>query len=267
MENEAQLAAVIGHEIGHYLERHTLERLRDIKTRSAFAQFLGVFGLVGAIGQVAVIASALAYSRDQERAADRVAVTLMRNAGYDPAEAPRVWSNLLLELNARSEDEASRESPLFATHPAPEERQEALAQLAQSQAGGETHEERWRQKTTPHLLGWLMEEVKRGRHEQTIALLTRMIERSASHPETLFARGETLRMRGRGEDLDRALADYESAVRLGGEPPETHRGLGLIYRERQQWPEAKERFARYLELAPAAPDAMLIRSYMEGPAT
>ena len=56
-------------------------------------------------------------------------------------------------------------------------------------------------------------------------------------------------------------------TKLGGEPAETHRGLGLIYRQYEQLPEAKVRFERYLELAPTAPDAMLIRSYVEGPAT
>jgi Zn-dependent protease with chaperone function len=65
VENEAQLAAILGHEIGHYLQRHSLERLRDARTRSAFGQFLGVFGLVGAIGQLAVLASMMAYSREQ----------------------------------------------------------------------------------------------------------------------------------------------------------------------------------------------------------
>lgn len=42
VENEAQLAAVLGHEIGHYLRRHALERLRDARSRSAFGQILGV---------------------------------------------------------------------------------------------------------------------------------------------------------------------------------------------------------------------------------
>ena len=118
MENEAQFAAVIAHELGHYMERHSLERLRDIQTRTAFAQFLGVFGAIGAVGQIAVLASALAYSRDQERAADRISVNLMRKAGYDPAEAAKVWGNLLLEFNAPDAD-AARDNALFASHPAP----------------------------------------------------------------------------------------------------------------------------------------------------
>ena len=51
VDNEAQLAAVLGHEIGHYLSRHSLERLRDVKSRAAFGQFLGLLGVAGAVGQ------------------------------------------------------------------------------------------------------------------------------------------------------------------------------------------------------------------------
>jgi predicted Zn-dependent protease len=267
MENEAQLAAVIGHEIGHYLERHQVERLRDVKDRTAFAQFLGAFGLVGAVGQIVVLASALAYTRDQERIADRIGVELMRKAGYDPRQAAEVWGNLLLEIKAGEAHDPERESPLFAAHPAPEERQEALAQLTGTARGGEIHEERWRARVRRHLTDWLAEEIKRGHHEQSIALLTRMIERSPAQAAFAWARGEVLRLRARGEDLDGALNDYATAARIGNEPPETHRGMGLIYRTREQMPEATASFRRYLELAPDAPDALMIRSYMEGPAT
>jgi predicted Zn-dependent protease len=264
LDNEAQLAAVIGHEIGHYVERHIVDRLRDIKDRTAFAQFLGIFGLVGAIGQIAVLASAFAYSRDQERAADAISTALMAKAGYDPAEAAKVWGNLLLELKARDEAEASRESPLFATHPGAEERQQTLVELARSHPGGVTHAERWRSMVRPYWREWLAEEVKRGRHDQSVALLTRMLAQTPAEAEFAFARGEVFRQRGRTEDLDAALTDYTTAVSTGSEPPETHRGMGLIYQARQQTPEARTSFERYLQLAPSAPDALLIKSYMGG---
>jgi beta-barrel assembly-enhancing protease len=64
MENEAQLASVIGHEIGHYLQRHSLERLRDARAKSAFATLMAPFGLVGLVGQMGAIASLLAFSRE-----------------------------------------------------------------------------------------------------------------------------------------------------------------------------------------------------------
>jgi predicted Zn-dependent protease len=263
VENEAQLAAVLGHEIGHYMERHTLERLRDIKSRSAFAQFLGLFGLVGAVGQLAVLASAFAYSRDQERDADRIGLKLMREAGYDPAEAPKVWRNLQLELKSRPEGDPTRVNPMFASHPAPEERQETLKKLADATPGGATFEERWTEKVRPFIREWLAEEVKRGQHEESIALFTRMIANAPARADFLCARGDAYRMRGKAEDWRAAQSDYEAAISLGNEPAETHRGLAAIYRQRKQLPEARASFMRYLELAPDAPDAAMIKSYVE----
>lgn len=263
MENEAQLAAVIGHEIGHYLARHSVDRLRDVKARTAFGQFLGIFGVAGAIGQLAVLAGAMAYSRDHEREADTIGVTLMHKAGYDGAEASKVWQNLLLELKARGGDNPFSMSPMLATHPAPEERQETLAQLAKTASGGVTNEAQWRDKMKPFLREWLMEEVRRGQHEESIALLTRMIGSSPAQADFAYARGEVYRLRAQENDLDAAIADYQLAVRVGGEPPETHRGLGAIYRLRNQAAEARVSFERYLKLAPNAPDISMIRNYME----
>jgi regulator of sirC expression with transglutaminase-like and TPR domain len=59
------------------------------------------------------------------------------------------------------------------------------------------------------------------------------------------------------------VVDYSAAVAIGGEPPETHRGLGLIHRARRQLQEARQDFERYLERASEAPDAAMIRSYLE----
>ncbi len=263
VDNEAQLAAVLGHEIGHYLSRHTLERLRDIKSRSAFGQFLGLFGLVGAVGQLAVLASAFAYSRDQEREADRIGLILMRQAGYDPLEASKVWRNLQLELKARPDGDPSRTNPMFASHPASEERQQTLKTLAEAAPGGSAFEERWKEKLTPFMRGWLADEVKRGQHEESIALFTRMIAYAPTRPEFFCARADSYRTRGKGEDWKAAQSDYDAAISIGGEPAETHRGLAAIYRQRKQLPEARASFQRYLELAPDAPDAAMIKSYIE----
>jgi len=204
-----------------------------------------------------------AYTRDQERDADRIGLALMRKAGYDALEAPKVWSNLLLEINARPGHDPARDSVLFATHPAPAERQDELKRMAETSPGGSTNRETWEGKVKPYLRAWLDDEVKRGQHEESIALLTRMMKEAPSQADLPFARGETYRLRGQGGDLDAALADYQAAIALGGEPPETHRGMGLIYRARNQLPEAKASFQRYLEAAPDAPDYLMIKSYVE----
>lgn len=261
-DNEAQLAAVLGHEIGHYMERHSLERLRAAKSSSAVGQFLGLLGPVGLIGQVGVVAGMFAYSREHERDADRIGALLMNRAGYDVSEAPKVWANLMLESKASPGGGKERNS-LFATHPASEERQEALSELAATYPGGARNEEPWQKSCAPYLREWLRDEVKRGQHEESIALLTRAMARSIGRGEYLYARGETYRLRAGEGDLDHSIEDFRGAAALGDEPPETHRGLGMIYRARKRSSDARASFERYLELAPQAPDVLMIRNYLE----
>ena len=125
------------------------------------------------------------------------------------------------------------------------------------------NEAQWRQGIEPFLRDWLNEEVKRGQHEESLALLSRIVERSPSQPEYRFSRGEVYRLRGGETDLESAIADYRAAIAVGGEPPETHRGLGMIYRTRNNAADARASFQRYIELAPDAADSAMIKSYIQ----
>lgn len=262
LENEAQLAAVIGHEIGHYLQRHSVQRLRDIKSKSAFGQVLGLFGLAGALGQVAVMASAFAYGREHEMEADRVGAILMHEAGYDVGEAARVWANLLAEAKAQAGKEPAQTAPLFATHPAPPERQTGLEQIAKALPGGTVGEAAFTARTAPLLDDWLQDEVKRGQHAESLVLLSRHLERGFQ-PETMrYYRGEVYRLRGQDGDRELALADYEVAAAGSTPSARAFRGIGLIRRQSGARAEAQQALLRYLELMPDAPDAALIQSYI-----
>ncbi|MCX7163036.1 MAG: M48 family metallopeptidase [Rhodocyclales bacterium] len=262
MENEAQLAAVIGHEVGHYLQRHSIERLRDIKAKAAASQVLGLFGLVGAIGQLGVMASAFAYGREHEHEADRIGAWLMHRAGYRVAESALVWNNLLDEARAREGEEPSQTSPLFATHPAPPERRDSLARLAELLPGGTTGAEQFAAHTAHLLDEWLQDEIKRGQYAESLVLLSRRIKADSDPDLMRYYRGEVHRLRGQAGDHDLAWNDYQAAVVGEHPPPPAFRGIGLVARQRGQKNEARQAFARYLELAPAAPDAALIKSYL-----
>lgn len=263
VENEAQLAAVLGHEIGHYLERHSLAMLRDAKSRSAFASFMAVFGVVGLIGQLAAAGGLYGFSRENERKADEIGLSLMSKGGYDPREAATVWHNMLLEAKADPALDPTKGSIFFATHPPIEERRETLSKMASTLPQGQTNAAQWQERIAPYRLEWLNEEVKRNAPLQSLVLLNRLIERNPQQADYTFARAEVYRLRAKDNDLDLALADYQKAQSIGKEPPETHRGMGMIYRERKQVAEAKTAFSRYLELAPEASDFLMIKSYVE----
>src|SRR3546814_20049488 len=99
MENDAQLAAVVGHEIGHNQAHHAAQRMSTSAATDLGIQAIGaalsagnigyaneVAGLLGVGAQYGVI---LPYSRDQELEADRMGLLFMARAGYDPREIGR----------------------------------------------------------------------------------------------------------------------------------------------------------------------------------
>jgi beta-barrel assembly-enhancing protease len=262
VDNEAQLASVLGHEIGHYMRRHTLERLRDIKARAAFMTFMAAFGAVGAIGQLATMAGAMSFSRDQERDADSIGITLMREAGYDPREASKVWDNLRAELAGAPGGDPTKNSVFFATHPPSIERSETLARLAENASGGFKGDAELTDQLAGFQFDLLEDEMKRGQYGETVLLLNRMVVRSPQRADLLYFRGETRRLRDKDGDLTDASTDLRAAIALGKPPAQAHRSLGFVHQKMNQKSEAQAEFSRYVELLPQAPDVELIRSYI-----
>lgn len=261
VDNEAQLAAVLGHEMGHYLSRHTLERMRDVKNKTAVAAFMGMFGLVGAIAQIGVVASAFAFSRDQEQQADRWGMKLMRDAGYDCSQAAQVWDNLIAELQVTGGADAGKRSALFATHPPAADRRDELLRLAGT-AGGALGADEYRAAIAPHRLEWMQDEVRRGQYEESLVLFGRMLKRDPDDAQALFARGEVYRLRDATGDTDLALADLSRCVAEMKAPADAFRSLGLVYRRRSDAASANSAFEKYLALAPDSADAALIKTYL-----
>ncbi len=261
VENEAQLAAVVGHELAHYLERHALEQLQDAKSRSAFAQFIGMFGAVGALAQLGLLAGAFAFSREHETRADRLGMQLMKRASYDGQEAAKVWDNLLGELKVTGGEEVGSRSPMFATHPAVAERRNTLMAMAGG-ASGERGVATLRSVLAPHRQNWLQDEIKRGQYEESLVLFDRLLGQHHTDAALLLSRGEVFRLRAGTDDLPRALQDLSAAAAMPDVPPEVHRSLAFVHRQREDKAAAIASFERYLQLLPQAVDAPLIERYL-----
>ena len=125
--SEAELANVLGHEIGHVAARHAAQR--DIAAKTAgLATILGTVGAVMAgtdgrtVAGVQMLGAGLvsAYGRDQEREADRIAQDLAVSVGVDPMG----MSDFLRSLDGtiRLEQGFSRQTGFFDTHPSTPER-------------------------------------------------------------------------------------------------------------------------------------------------
>lgn len=107
VKNEAGLAAVIAHEVAHAVARHGAERLsQQLALRGAVSVGGEILKkkdgsldgstklLLGALGMGGTIGVILPYSRVHEFEADRIGQIYMARAGYDPAEAVRLWGRM-----------------------------------------------------------------------------------------------------------------------------------------------------------------------------
>lgn len=101
-KTQAQLAAVIGHEIGHVQAKHGAERV-SLNMASQLGQQAAAIGLQGnkdsqlimaAIGLGSQIGVMLPYSRTHESEADFIGLILMARAGFEPKESVQLWINM-----------------------------------------------------------------------------------------------------------------------------------------------------------------------------
>jgi len=96
---DAELAAVIGHEIAHALREHSREAVsRAVAQQAGIAVLATVAGLgeggVNLASQVAQVTFSLPRSRQQESEADQIGLELMARAGYDPHAAITLWQKM-----------------------------------------------------------------------------------------------------------------------------------------------------------------------------
>ncbi len=132
VRNDDQLAAVLGHEVGHAVAQHAAERYSQTAATSAglgilqgaagdYAQAAGAIGGLGA--QLGVL---LPFSRRHELEADRLGVDYMQRAGYRPSEAIALWRLMAQQRQGSTPEFAS-------THPSDASRIAALEEYIRSQ--------------------------------------------------------------------------------------------------------------------------------------
>ena len=144
MNNEAELASLIGHEAGHVAARHTSQRMtRGLLTAVVLSGATVAAGdqmgdLVAGLGGIGAGALLAGYSRNQEREADSLGLTYMVRSDYNP-DGFKGLMNMLKEMSGRNE---SYLATLFSTHPMSSERYDTAVREVETEYAEE-------QKTNP----------------------------------------------------------------------------------------------------------------------
>ncbi len=142
-KNDAQLAAVLGHEVGHVIAKHGSERVSQqvavqggLAALNATGKASGtVVGLLGAGAQVGIL---LPFSRTHESEADVIGLDYMSRAGFDPRESVELWKNMAAASGGKAPPQ------WLSTHPSNQSRidnltahlPESIAKFNQAQAAG-----------------------------------------------------------------------------------------------------------------------------------
>lgn len=269
-QNEAQLAAVLGHEYTHFAERHSIRLYRDVKSKSASATWLAFTG-IGLIASFGLAASLFSFSREMEHDADMGGIRLMAAAGYDTREAPRIWEQLREEMDAtaaarNTKSRKDRDGGLFATHPPTAERVAYLTTAAATVPGvsGQTGEAAYRAGLGGWWTQFMEDQLKRNDFGASDYLLT-SLGKTAWTAGLLYERGELYRRRAAPGDLERADAFYTEAMAGAGVPAEAWRGRGLTRLKLGRVEAARADLTEYLHRAPDAPDRTMIATMAGDP--
>lgn len=276
MRNEAQFAAVLGHESGHYLRRHSVRSWRDIKAKTATMSFFALAGaatgtwyyLASAINSTLLL-SLFQFSREMESEADAYGLKLMYESQYSTTAAAEVWSQIIEERKAsaaaRNKKYKDRATSLVSTHPPSAERMtdlttsaEELLSRAPAEARYDDRREQFLAAVAPHRPMLIDEQVKLNDSGASLYLIN-TLARDGWDGTLRYYEGETYRLRDESGDNTRAAAAYAAAVQFVDAPAQAYRAHGYAQIKSGNTEAGRRALTRYLELEPAAPDAAMVR--------
>ena len=270
--NEAQLAAVIGHEAGHYIRRHSLKAWLDAKTRTDLMAIVSIGLAVGGVpggGDIFNISQLLQagimakHSRDNEREADEIGLDSLIKAGYDPDEAPKIWENILKEMEL---GENKNPPAFFASHPNPKERIKNLKEQTKkySDIKRNHNKENLKNIISPHTKNWIKNEIRtNSKKEQTSFIFSNFFDNKEDSHLLKFYQGEIYRLKKEEKNNEKAIELYKESIEENDNFPDVYRELGLLLLKEEKKDEARKNLEKYVTLAPNAKDVEIVKSYIK----
>ena len=276
VRDEAELAAVLGHEFAHFELRHSLASYRKRRGAGDIVAWAGVLASgagtyagvrtyqsiqIGALGGVA------AYGRDQERQADLLSLAYIGVSPYEPKCFADLWARVMDEADATAHGRKQRSTrydrvAFFASHPTTLERAGYLRTVATDMGkAGIDEGARYRAAMTHWRPQFLADQMKLNDFEGTDYLLGQLAG-DRWPADLLFSRGELYRARGNPRDLVAAIGFYQAAIAQDPGDAEAYRGIGLA-QMRSRDPEAAASLRTYLKMRPDAADGAMIATLLQ----
>ncbi|HLF13248.1 MAG TPA: M48 family metalloprotease [Gammaproteobacteria bacterium] len=297
LQDEAQLAALLAHEINHVAGHHGILGYRSAKAKTIAGMVLGGLGGWGSVISIGLQASVFGFSRDLEQEADDHAVPLLLASPYDPHALPEVFDILGQDY----EGLYPRNQSIWSTHPEIRARAQTSRALVADLPRGQRYAEQFERLVFPLRVLTIQDYIQDDYPHTAVALAGTMVERFPDEPRLLQVLGDAWQAMGAQSlhdpeelsnadkrrnqrsrvrrtreqrlaelleteegrtayvaNLTRAEEIYLRALEMDADFALAHRGLGEVYEQLDRDREAAQAYLRYLRLAPDAADRAII---------
>jgi predicted Zn-dependent protease len=265
IRNEAELAALLGHEGAHVVEDHSYREVRSSKAMGVVGTIVSMGLLVGigidpGIGAIASYSSMAGFSREYERESDQVGFARATGAGYDPSAGAAVFDRMAREMEARK----IKQGPyFFASHPRLQERVQNFGEFAANAPPGELRREEYVAATQAARMAALETILARKNGRELAFVLAEAGLADEMPPVGQFALGEGYRLRGEPGDEELAVEQYRRSIELFPDFAPAWGALGRHYARKGETAPAIEYLERFLALAPDAREAPFARQALD----
>jgi predicted Zn-dependent protease len=282
MDNEAQLGAILAHEISHFLQRHTYSELIVDGRQGALGKGLGFLaglavaketgtfdqGVMDFTGDLWTNLATSGYSKKNEYVADEEGLILMARAGLSIDESIPAFQALGENVVYGAGDPRK----MWSSHPRLEDRIRNLQKEIKKKKrkkdfvpGVVPESEDYYRNIAPMLLINARLDLQEQQFNRAREALSKYLQVKPGDAEAYYLTGEAFRRANPlGPDFTQSLAAYQQALEIDPGYANAYKEIGMAYRMQGQDDEARLAFQRYLELAEDALDAGIIRGYMEG---
>jgi len=275
VKNEAQLAAILGHEVSHFLNRHAFIQIKSKQKQSVIGKGLGVLATVAVAAKTGSVNTGLlnsgqiwtdlvtsGYSRKLESAADRQGLQLLMAAGYPADQVVPAFETLRIK-----DDDQVNVAKMWSSHPDIDARKRSLSKQIKKAKQGSANEgvdrASYLRSVSLAVLSNSQLLVARRQFDAAIASLSDFTQILPNDSRGHYFLGEVYRKQNPQGNFDARIAAYQQSIANDKSLAEPYRELGMAFRQQGERDKARDAFSSYLNRAPKAVDVPIITWYRD----
>jgi beta-barrel assembly-enhancing protease len=268
LRNEAELSALLGHEMGHVNARHTAEQMSKGMLTNALiggiatiagTQSSGLGNLASQLGMFGAGALLAHYSRDNERQADALGLEYMVKAGYNP----NGFVGLMDMLRSTSQHEPSAIELMFSTHPMSDERYSTAVKTVQTKYRHAQNLPFYRERYLDHTaklraMKGAIEAMQKGeramageKYDEAETYFEKALKQAPDDYAGLVMMAKCQMVREKYSEADRYV---KKAKKVYPQEAQAHYLAGFVNMNQKQYESAYEDFKTYEKILPGNPN-------------